>query len=199
MQPKRRGRFRCLLTRDQAELRREDDLGKVRGHLLDADRELQRIAHITRQSLGFYRETSAASLFRPDMVIREVFDFYSFRAAQARIRLDVEIKTEQNAWGNAGEIPPGDLQPPRQQQGCLPGWRCRLRESSRGSQPAGSDSRWGTDIGDGHRLRHRPGKPGPYLRTLLHHQERHGYRLGPVGFSRVDREARRLSGRALRH
>jgi PAS domain S-box-containing protein len=81
-----------------------DDLGKVRSHLLDADRELQRIAHITRQTLGFYRETAAASLFRPDMVIREVFDFYSFRAAQARIRLHVYIKTELKAWGNAGEF-----------------------------------------------------------------------------------------------
>jgi PAS domain S-box-containing protein len=84
--------------------RGEDDLGKVRSHLLNADRELQRIAHITRQSLGFYRETSAASLFRPDMVIREVFDFYSYRAAQARIRLHVNIKAEQKAWGNAGEF-----------------------------------------------------------------------------------------------
>jgi signal transduction histidine kinase len=84
--------------------RGEDDLGKVRSHLLDADRELQRIAHITRQSLGFYRETAAASLFRPDMVIREVFDFYSFRAAQARILLNVSIKTELKAWGNAGEF-----------------------------------------------------------------------------------------------
>jgi PAS domain S-box-containing protein len=84
--------------------RREDDLGKIRGHLLGADRELQRIAHITRQSLGFYRETSAASLFRPDVVIREVFDFYSFRAAQAHINLHVNLKTEQKAWGNAGEL-----------------------------------------------------------------------------------------------
>jgi PAS domain S-box-containing protein len=84
--------------------RGEEDLGKVRSHLLNADRELQRIAHITRQSLGFYRETSAASLFRPDVVIREVFDFYSFQAAQARISLYVNIKTEQKAWGNAGEF-----------------------------------------------------------------------------------------------
>ena len=84
--------------------RSEEDLGKIRNHLLGADRELQRIAHITRQSLGFYRESSAASLFRPDVVIREVFDFYSFRAAQARISLHVNIKTELKAWGNAGEL-----------------------------------------------------------------------------------------------
>jgi len=84
--------------------RGEHDLGKVRRHLLDADRELQRIAHITRQSLGFYRENSAASLFRPDVVIREVFDFYSFRAAQVRVGLHVNIKTEQKVWGNPGEL-----------------------------------------------------------------------------------------------
>ena len=84
--------------------RGEDDIQKIRRHLAEADRELQRIAHITRQSLGFYRENSSASLFRPDVVIREVFDFYSFRAAQARVSLHVNIKTEQKAWGNPGEL-----------------------------------------------------------------------------------------------
>jgi PAS domain S-box-containing protein len=84
--------------------RGEDDIQKIRRHLADADRELQRIAHITRQSLGFYRENSSASLFRPAVVIREVFDFYSFRAAQARVSLHVNIKTEQKAWGNPGEL-----------------------------------------------------------------------------------------------
>ncbi len=84
--------------------RGEDDMPKIRRHLTEADRELQRIAHITRQSLGFYRENSSASLFRPDVVIREVFDFYSFRAAQARVSLHVNIKTEQKAWGNPGEL-----------------------------------------------------------------------------------------------
>jgi PAS domain S-box-containing protein len=84
--------------------RSEEDIGSIRRHLLEADRELQRIAHITRQSLGFYRENSAASLFRPDVVVREVFDFYSFRAAQAHVGLHVNIKTEQKAWGNSGEF-----------------------------------------------------------------------------------------------
>jgi PAS domain S-box-containing protein len=84
--------------------RGEQNLQKIRGHLAEADRELQRIAHITRQSLGFYRENASASLFRPDVVVREVFDFYSFRAAQTRVSLHVSIKTEQKAWGNAGEL-----------------------------------------------------------------------------------------------
>ena len=84
--------------------RGEEDLPKIRRHLTEADRELQRIAHITRQSLGFYRENSSASLFRPDVVIREVFEFYSFRASQVRVSLHVNIKTEQKAWGSAGEL-----------------------------------------------------------------------------------------------
>jgi PAS domain S-box-containing protein len=84
--------------------RGEEDVSRIRRHLAEADRELQRVAHITRQSLGFYRENSSASRFRPDVVVREVFDFYSFRAARINVNLHVNIKTEQKAWGNPGEL-----------------------------------------------------------------------------------------------
>jgi signal transduction histidine kinase len=84
--------------------RGEEDVPRIRRHLAEADRELQRIAHITRQSLGFYRENSSASLFRPDVVAREVFDFYSFRAAHIHVNLHVNVKTEQKVWGNPGEL-----------------------------------------------------------------------------------------------
>jgi PAS domain S-box-containing protein len=84
--------------------RGEDDIPKIRRHLAEADRELQRIAHITRQSLGFYRENSSASLFRPDVVVREVLDFYSFRAAHIHVNLHVNIRTAREAWGNPGEL-----------------------------------------------------------------------------------------------
>jgi len=84
--------------------RGEEDMQKIRRHLTEADRELQRIAHITRQSLGFYRETSMAGNFRPDVVTREVFEFYSARAAASRVSLHVNIKTEQKAFGNQGEL-----------------------------------------------------------------------------------------------
>jgi PAS domain S-box-containing protein len=84
--------------------RGEEDMQKIRRHLTEADQELQRIAHITRQSLGFYRETSVAGTFRPDVVTREVFEFYSARAAASRVSLHVNIKTEQKAFGNQGEL-----------------------------------------------------------------------------------------------
>jgi PAS domain S-box-containing protein len=84
--------------------RGEQDLDKVRKHLTEADRELQRIAHITRQSLGFYRENASASLFRPDVVTREVFDFYASRASHSKVSLLVTIATEQKVFGNPGEL-----------------------------------------------------------------------------------------------
>ncbi len=84
--------------------RGEEDMQKIRRHLTEADRELQRIAHITRQSLGFYREISVAGSFRPDLVAREVLDFYSSRAATSHVNLRVNIKTEQKAFGNPGEL-----------------------------------------------------------------------------------------------
>jgi PAS domain S-box-containing protein len=84
--------------------RTEEDIQQVRRHLTNADRELQRIAHITRQSLGFYRENASAAQFRPDVVTREVFDFYSSRAATSRVNMHVKIETEQKAYGNAGEL-----------------------------------------------------------------------------------------------
>ena len=84
--------------------RGEQTIEKIRRHLAEADRELQRIAHITRQSLGFYREPSSAGLFRPDVVAREVFEFYSSRAASARVSLHVKLNTEQQVFGNSGEL-----------------------------------------------------------------------------------------------
>jgi len=84
--------------------RGEQNIEKIRRHLAEADRELQRIAHITRQSLGFYREPSSAGLFRPDVVAREVFEFYSSRAASARVSLHVKLNTEQQVFGNSGEL-----------------------------------------------------------------------------------------------
>ena len=84
--------------------RSSQDLEKIRGYLSDADRELKRIAHITRQSLGFYRENSSAGFFQPDVVTREVFEFYGSQANASKVALRVSIKTERPAYGSAGEL-----------------------------------------------------------------------------------------------
>jgi PAS domain S-box-containing protein len=83
---------------------RSDKLDEIRHLLTQAEGELGRIAHITRQSLGFYRETSTPSHFKPSVIVREVIDFYTPRAARLGISFLVNTKTERQVLGSAGEL-----------------------------------------------------------------------------------------------
>jgi PAS domain S-box-containing protein len=84
--------------------RRSDELDEIRHLLFQAESELARIAHITRQSLGFYRETSIATHFSPATIVREVSEFYAARAATLGVTLLVNTTTEREVLGAAGEL-----------------------------------------------------------------------------------------------
>lgn len=84
--------------------RRSDELDEIRHLLSQAESELGRIAHITRQSLGFYRETAIAAHFKPATVVHEVSDFYTARAATLGVALVVNTTTEREVLGTAGEL-----------------------------------------------------------------------------------------------
>jgi PAS domain S-box-containing protein len=84
--------------------RHTDDMPEVRSLLTQADAELGRIAHITRQSLGFYRETSAPEHFSPARIVREVTSFYATRAATQGVLFIVNTNTEAQVLGIAGEL-----------------------------------------------------------------------------------------------
>ena len=84
--------------------RRSEELDEIRHLLFQAENELSRIAHITRQSLGFYRETSIATHFSPAAVVREVSDFYAGRAASLGVTHLVNTNTEREVLGAAGEL-----------------------------------------------------------------------------------------------
>jgi PAS domain S-box-containing protein len=83
---------------------RSNDLDEIRHLLAQAESELVRIAHITRQSLGFYRETSTPAHFKPATIIREVTDFYSSRAMSLGVSFIINAKTEREVLGSAGEL-----------------------------------------------------------------------------------------------
>jgi PAS domain S-box-containing protein len=83
---------------------RSDDLPEIRRLLTQAENELGRIAHITRQSLGFYRETSTPAPFKPATIVREVAEFYTSRATSLGISLMVNTRTEGDVLGSAGEL-----------------------------------------------------------------------------------------------
>jgi PAS domain S-box-containing protein len=83
---------------------RSKDLGEIHHLLAQAESELGRIAHITRQSLGFYRETSTPAHFKPATIVREVADFYSSRSRNLGVSLIVNTETEREVLGSAGEL-----------------------------------------------------------------------------------------------
>jgi signal transduction histidine kinase len=83
---------------------RSDDLAEIHHLLAQAESELGRIAHITRQSLGFYRETTTPSHFKPATIVREVTDFYSSRARNLGVSFIVNTRTEREVLGLAGEL-----------------------------------------------------------------------------------------------
>lgn len=61
-----------------------------------AEQELERVAHITRQTLGFYRESNEAALIRVDGLVEAVLKLYSNKLKTKNIQVDLKF----------GECPP---------------------------------------------------------------------------------------------
>src|SRR6202048_1585681 len=76
----------------------------MRPPVCQAQTERGPLAHITRQSLGFYRETSTPAHFKPATIVREVTDFYASRAMSLGVSFIVNAKTEREVLGSAGEL-----------------------------------------------------------------------------------------------
>ncbi len=83
---------------------RSEEIDEIRRLLTQAEDELGRIAHITRQSLGFYRETSSPTQFRPATIVHEVAEFYTSRATHLGITFVVNAATDREVLGAAGEL-----------------------------------------------------------------------------------------------
>jgi signal transduction histidine kinase len=78
---------------------------EARQYLLNAEAELGRVAHITRQTLGFYREQQSPSHVDVQELLQELCKLYAPRAAQNRIRLALRVRSRiGTVWGNSGEI-----------------------------------------------------------------------------------------------
>jgi PAS domain S-box-containing protein len=84
--------------------RRSDEVEEIRQLLVQAEGELARIAHITRQSLGFYRETTTPAHFKPSKIVHEVSSFYASRAATLGVTFQVNAATDREVLGAAGEL-----------------------------------------------------------------------------------------------
>jgi PAS domain S-box-containing protein len=76
----------------------------TRRHVLNAEAELSRVAHITRQTLGFYREQSLPRHAAPAELIQELCELYGRRAGQKDITIVPRARCAATVFGNAGEI-----------------------------------------------------------------------------------------------
>jgi PAS domain S-box-containing protein len=76
----------------------------VQKYLTSAQEELTRIFHITKQTLGFYRETKGATVIRLGPLITSLLSVFSSRARNRGIDLISEIRVDSDVYAVPGEI-----------------------------------------------------------------------------------------------
>lgn len=69
-----------------------------------AQDELKRVAHITRQTLGFHRETGAPVHFSLAALVQEILSLYSSRIASRKIEVIEEFSPETDIHAAPGEM-----------------------------------------------------------------------------------------------
>jgi PAS domain S-box-containing protein len=77
---------------------------EVAGFLNDAEEQLACVCHLTRQTLGFYRETSGARHVRPAEIVHSVVAVFAPKARSRSIRLRPEIRDDLEIYAIPGEI-----------------------------------------------------------------------------------------------
>ncbi|MGZ4899829.1 MAG: PAS domain-containing sensor histidine kinase [Candidatus Angelobacter sp.] len=80
------------------------DAKKVSGYLELAGRELERVAHIARQTLGFYRETSSPIRFSVAQALDDLLLLYATRFEARKIRVVKQYDEDIEITALAGEI-----------------------------------------------------------------------------------------------
>jgi PAS domain S-box-containing protein len=78
-----------------------EDLQK---YLDTIEEELDRISHLTRQTLGFYRETKSPTMVRVGPILDSLMSFFATRARNKGIEIRPEIRRDPEIYAVAGEI-----------------------------------------------------------------------------------------------
>lgn len=85
--------------------RGDPELGEeARHYLAAADAELERMTHLTRQTLGFYRDSTAPILFEPSSVIQSILSLYQHRFRQRKVRVVTQLQKTPPIFAFAGEF-----------------------------------------------------------------------------------------------
>ena len=76
-----------------------------RNRLLEmADKELQRVSHITRQTLGFYRDSGRAVKVDLSEVVNNVLDVFQGKLKSKGVQAHLDVRGETVVYGAPGEI-----------------------------------------------------------------------------------------------
>ena len=78
--------------------------GEVRRYLQMVEEELSRIAHITKMTLGFYRESGAPTPVDLGELVREVVALYEAKLRAKNIRVHTDAAASQPILGSRGEL-----------------------------------------------------------------------------------------------
>ena len=78
--------------------------GEVRRYLHMVEEELSRIAHITKMTLGFYRESGAPTPVDLGELVREVVALYEAKLRAKNIRVHADAAASQPVLGSRGEL-----------------------------------------------------------------------------------------------
>jgi PAS domain S-box-containing protein len=77
---------------------------EVAGYLANAEEQLASVSHLTRQTLGFYRETVGARLVRPAEIVGSVVSVFASKARNKGILLKPEIIDDLEICAVPGEV-----------------------------------------------------------------------------------------------
>lgn len=80
------------------------DSSKVTRYLTVAEEELERIAHLTKQTLGFYREQVGPATVRTGDLLRQLILALSSRARNKQVNINLELVSDPEIRVKAGEI-----------------------------------------------------------------------------------------------
>lgn len=85
-------------------LARSAPAGESRRYLQMVEEELSRIAHITKMTLGFYRDSGAPTPVDVSELVREVLALYEAKLRAKSIRVYTELEHPEQVFGSKGEL-----------------------------------------------------------------------------------------------
>lgn len=78
--------------------------GEVRGFLSTAEEQMVCVSHLTRQTLGFYRDTNGVRWVRPSEIVSDLVSVFASRARNKRIQLRYKILSDAAINAVPGEV-----------------------------------------------------------------------------------------------